>query len=661
MLLKTLRLKNFRQYKGDTTLTFACDKEKNVTIILGDNTFGKTTLLQAFNWCFYKVALLPNPEMLLNYDIAGAMPDGTSTDVEVEITLIHSGTEYIITRTQEYVKRGAIVKGLNPSRKVAYKENGQTVSVKDIGERVENVIRNILPQDLSTYFFFDTERIGSISERKDLADSVKGLLGLSALDNARTHLGTRQARTTVIGQFYGSLDTEGDTKANEQLERMKDAQSRREVISGQLAQVESEIGYYEKRREQLETILRDNQTTAALQNKKDDLERRVEKERKHQETMQKAFVDEFNSGIMQFFTQPLATQALNFLREVKLDDKGIKDLTRVTLLDIIERGTCLCGSELVEGSEALANVRAEIAFASPAHIGTTVRYYKERLDSFDLNSERIYNGIKSRFEELLRSRTRVQEWKDELSEISENIKGKENMAKYEHELVDVKARLREFNAKREKLIREDELKRNDIDRFQKLYDGLVATSGKNRETMMYIRYAEEIYNWLTETYKEKETYIREELEEQVNRVFERMYHGHRRVSIDNKYQVTLLTTVADKEIVSGESEGLNRVKNFAFIAGLVALAKNKVVSHAGETEIDLSSEPYPLVMDAPFSNADETHTSNISKVLPEIAEQVIMFVMNKDWRYAEPVMKERVGAMYSLNKLSEQHSELKGA
>ena len=145
--------------------------------------------------------------------------------------------------------------------------------------------------------------------------------------------------------------------------------------------------------------------------------------------------------------------------------------------------------------------------------------------------------------------------------------------------------------------------------------------------MSYIRYAEEIFAWLTDTYKEKESYIREELEEQVNMIFERMYHGRRRVSIDSKYQVTLLTTIAEKEIASGESEGLNRVKNFAFISGLVALAKNKIVSNAGEVEIDLSSEPYPLVMDAPFSNADETHTSNISKVLPEIAEQVVIFVM----------------------------------
>ena len=63
-------------------------------------------------------------------------------------------------------------------------------------------------------------------------------------------------------------------------------------------------------------------------------------------------------------------------------------------------------------------------------------------------------------------------------------------------------------------------------------------------------------------------------------------------------------------------------------------------------------------MDAPFSNADETHTANISKVLPEIAEQVIMFVMQKDWNYAEPVMNDRVGQKYHLNKISETCTRL---
>lgn len=233
------------------------------------------------------------------------------------------------------------------------------------------------------------------------------------------------------------------------------------------------------------------------------------------------------------------------------------------------------------------------------------------------------------------------------------------MRQYESELIDVKKRLKELNSKKERLIREDATLKSDIERYKKVYDSLVAVSGKNKETMLFIQYAEEILEWLSSTYKEKEFFIRDDLETKVNDIFEQMYHGHRRVSIDEKYQVTLLTTIDDKEIAAGESEGSNRVKNFAFIAGLVALAKEKLIADAGEEGFNLASEPYPLVMDAPFSNADEIHTANISKVLPEIAEQVIMFVMQKDWRYAEPVMNSRVGKRYSLKKISETYTILR--
>ena len=51
MLIHSISMHDFRQFKGTQTLSFSCDKEKNVTVLLGDNTFGKTTILQAFNWC----------------------------------------------------------------------------------------------------------------------------------------------------------------------------------------------------------------------------------------------------------------------------------------------------------------------------------------------------------------------------------------------------------------------------------------------------------------------------------------------------------------------------------------------------------------------------------------------------------------------------------
>jgi DNA sulfur modification protein DndD len=421
----------------------------------------------------------------------------------------------------------------------------------------------------------------------------KGLLGLSILQNAIDHLGNQQRKRTVIGQFYGVLDSDGDQRANDALNKIQDAQSRREAIAEQLENCVSEIKHYENRREQVETVLRDNQSTMTLQRKRDTIENQKTQELTAQTRIISALRSDYSAGSLQFFAEPLVSKAVAFLKDAKIDDKGIKDLTRVTPMDIIERCRCVCEAELSDGTEALARVLAEIAYVPPESIGNTVRHYMDRLSSLSSGNDHIYEGINTRYEELYRSKARIQEWNDELEDISEKIKGKDEDAikRHEKDLLDIKNRLREQNAKKERLIRDDEAKKQEIERFQKIYDGLIAVSSKNKETMLYIRYSEEVATWLSSSFKEKEQYIREELEERVNSIFEKMYHGHRRVVIDSKYQVTLLTTIEDQEIQTGESEGLNRVKNFAFIAGLVALAKERIVANPGEKEFDLSSEP----------------------------------------------------------------------
>src|SRR5699024_11706120 len=65
-------------------------------------------------------------------------------------------------------------------------------------------------------------------------------------------------------------------------------------------------------------------------------------------------------------------------------------------------------------------------------------------------------------------------------------------------------------------------------------------------------------------------------------------------------------------------------------------------------------EDYPLVLDAPFSNVDEEHVVNISSVLPKVTGQLILIVMEKDWKYAAKELTYRVGKKYTLNK----HTEL---
>ena len=61
MKFKKIILTNFRQFKGRNELVFSTDDEKNITIVYGGITYGKTTLLQAFNWVFYNSVKLENP------------------------------------------------------------------------------------------------------------------------------------------------------------------------------------------------------------------------------------------------------------------------------------------------------------------------------------------------------------------------------------------------------------------------------------------------------------------------------------------------------------------------------------------------------------------------------------------------------------------------
>ena len=627
MLIKTLRMQNFRQFKGKTEINFSCDANKNITVILGDNTFGKTTLLQAFNWCLYGTVNFPNNDKrLLNYELSVQMHSGEQETVEVEITLLHDNAEYIITRTQRYnCGGGNRVSGeAVPSIVVSCKqEDGQTKPIDSI--RIKEVINGILPEGLSTYFFFDTERISTVSDRKDISKAIKDFLGLSAIENAARHLGDRSKKTSVIGKFYAGMDLNGDARAQDALDRIQTAKEKRDAIAERLQDYKTEIDHYEERKATLEQILRDNQSTTELQRRKDKLESQIKIEKRNCTQSIEGYFREFSVSALPFFIRPLLNVTDEFLKEVKIDDKGVRDITRASIMELIKRGRCLCGREICEGEDAYNYLMAEIKYVPPESIGNTVRLYRERLKNLSRSSERTYERLKQLHESIEYSKDQIHDLEYELDACRKKISGKENMARYENELADIRRRLREQEDKKSRLHQNDGAQERDIEHYQKIYDSLIASSAKNRELQKFLAYAEELKAWLEPKCKDKECTIRKSLESEVNKIFDEMYHGHRRVAIDEQYHVDLIATVADREIISGESEGANRVKNFAFIAGLVALAKQQILR-----DIGVSSESYPLVMDAPFSNADEKHTAGISKVLPRIAEQIIMFVMQKD-------------------------------
>lgn len=670
MLIKNIRMKNFRQFKGEQILEFACDPKRNVTVLLGDNTFGKTTILQAFNWCLYDIAEFPkdsNPDFLLNSEVAEEVAGvEQKQDVEVEIELEHRGVTYNILRTRTYIDRAVGSWTALPDKiSITYKEEGITKSVREGEER--GIINAILPQSLSGYFFFDTERVSDISARGDLSEAVRGLLGLSAVGNARNHLGDRTHKKSAIGQWWDLLDLEGDERAKNAQETIELETEKIEKLVKEIDDADYELQQLSAQKEQIAEVLRENQSTAELQRKKQEHERKIEVLKKTLEEAYKSFLKFYNNGIVSYMMIPLMDQAEQCLVSANVDDKGIRDMTEYSIRDIIKRGRCLCGAEIVEekngypGNEAYKHILSEIKYLPPAHLGTAVYNFKALLSNDRRNMTQFFPTIEQKYSEIQRLRDDIIRLENEVSSIEATIFGKENMSNYESSMNKIKADIKRMNDKKERCNREIGASQSAILQAQKVHDSLVSSSARNQSLIRYITYAEKICEWIDATYVTKEAEMRERLEQKVNELFGIMYHGERRVQIDKQYRVTLLAQVNGKEKVTGESEGLKRVKNFAFISGLVDIAKEKAsIGKNASDSVTWENEAYPLVMDAPFSNADETHIRNIASVLPKVANQVIMFVMEKDWQYAEPVIAERVGKHCTLRKHSETKTTIEG-
>lgn len=659
MLIKSLEYKNFRQFKGENKIEFSCDPGKNVTIILGDNTYGKTTLLQMFNWCFYDKAMFnDNPKFLLNLELAANMDNGENEKVKVVIVLTHEGREYTINREQIYTKDRNKVTPDDSKLKVSYKDldSGKSIIVNSDND-MRSIINLIMPEDLSGYFFFDTERVQNVAERKDLSEAVKGLLGLTVLDNALKHLGKEESKTTVIGSFYEDLKKNDDSKASEALAEIQDAEECSENQQTIIDDAENDIDTYESRREILEDKIRDLRETTNYQLEKDNLQQKIDMDKHTLEDLYGKYASEFGSRSVWFFAQPLYKQSTEFITKADISDKGVSDVTINTIKELIKNGRCLCGAEVKEGNEAYKHLVEQIKYVPPESIGTTIRNFKKDVKFHDTINNTFYNDIETKVGEIMRYKKRIADWEDEVEQLEKKIEGKENAKDYQLELNDVKGKIKERTGTKESAIANKAKADARKDRFKKIYDALILKSDKSKEILSYFSYATEVRNWIQDYYNTEESKIRGELEKHVNEIFQRMYNGERVLEINEKYQTVLYAVIPEtgEKVISGESEGLIRVKNFAFIAGLVDLAKGKALSVGEDT---INNEPYPLILDAPFSNADEKHIKSISIELPEVAEQVIMFVMKKDWSFAETVIANRVNKTYVLEKHSDIYSTI---
>ena len=187
MVIKKLHMHNFGVYAG--TNTFEFHGKKPVVLIGGMNGRGKTTFLEAVLLALYGASSFAYAEghhssyaqYLKNYV---NREDGTNQsyiDLEFKVNPDDSET-YLIHREWS-------AQGLRTGEQISATKNGEYSQF--LTENWAMFIENILPSGLSSFFFFDGEKIAELaveSTSSQMKESIKALLGISVVDSLENDL-----------------------------------------------------------------------------------------------------------------------------------------------------------------------------------------------------------------------------------------------------------------------------------------------------------------------------------------------------------------------------------------------------------------------------------------------------------------------------------------
>lgn len=658
MLLESIKLENFRQFRNEY-IEFAQGTDgKNVTIIIGDNGTGKTTFAQAFFWCMYGETEFSDKNML-NKLVAAEMKPGQESKVQVTLKLTHGNVSYTLMREQTYRKDYSNrIKGDNTVFDIAIKDaNGNTSYVKKT--LCEGEVKSILPKELSRYFFFDGERIEKMSKdistgkkATDFAEAVKGLLGLNAMFSAIQHFNPR-IKNSVINSYESSYSAGSNTKIQEYTRTIEHCKEEIARIDARLEELENQIEQATSRKAEKVEEIKQYAEGEELQRQKEKLLQRIEIAKASRSTVIKEISRSFNANMSSFFSASLILRSLNFLSGKDFAGKDIPFMHAKTIEYLLKQKVCICGTHLDEGSVPYNKVKELIDFLPPQSISTTISDFKKESKRRANSRQDLFSDVRDKLAVISKQDEDLIELNDDLHAIEGklsggDVRGKVRAINSEIQLCD--QTIKKSQTERDQLLIkkggfEKEAGRADTERRN-----LTLLDDKNKKIEIYKAYAERIYKELQAVYVSSEAEIRRKLETTINEIFKTIYEGGLSLTIDEKYHISVYADDYDGDVETSTAQSISVI--FAFITGIIKMARENRNATDEDAKL-LSSEPYPLVMDAPLSAFDKRRIKTVCESLPNTAEQVIIFIKDTDGELAEEYMGDKIGSRHHFDKKNE--------
>jgi DNA sulfur modification protein DndD len=656
MKLKELTINNFMPYKGEQKIDFPQNETRNVMLLFGDNMRGKTSFLNAMRWGFYGSAVGRHLRAIPRINLVN-IESATEGDWSMSIMLKFSdaGKEYEIRRRIEKKLHVSVPKqDADFEENISLRIDGSAIT----GDKVENSINQVVPEEISRFFLFDGELlqeyenllIEESEQGEKIKDHIEQALGVPALIHGRDEfnsllkdarrLQAKDAKNNTDLKRFGEQQNQLEIKMTSYEQDLKDLKSQRSDIQSEIEVIDDEL-----------------KNTEAVQRKKIELEG-LAAERKsaeqqlldlgneQRELLKTAWQDVLHSSVSPLLIaikqrrdllQDVASTKAVFNSQIRSLSKSLDETTCPTCKQVMPDDSIQSIRDQIEGlkaEEALTEDNPEEIRALNAKIDNLAKIQSHG------EGRRLRKNVNQQRQlqiRLIRVDTRLDELEEEIRE---------------HD-TDQIMRQRE---KRDRLI--GHLSRLDAD-IDKRKIGIeknnqeqdhIATlisrsaGGQGQRSSIRVNFYQDLESIFSQGISQLRDSLRKEVERFAAEAFkelttEKTYSG---LQINENYGLSIVDHAG--RVLKERSAGAEQVVALSLIDGL-----NRTARKAG-----------PIVMDTPLGRLDPKHRSNVLKYLPKMADQVVLLVHEGEIDPVKDIeiFADRIGARYKIERISATESKI---
>jgi DNA sulfur modification protein DndD len=638
MKFERITLENFRQYHEKQRIELARDSEKNVTIIHGVNGAGKTSLFLAINWCLYgrsleNVKVVDNVGELISKEAVYRAEIGELVAAKVEITFLHNGERYTVRRILQGIKQDNGTVSVYPMDDLSMMKTRPDGQAEKVGNPL-GFMNSILPVNVREYFLFDGEKIDNFA-KPEASDQVKDaiylVLKLEILDRARRHL------EALASDYRKELKKVSGGELRDLLEKDEKARAAKDKAEKRIVEIQQEIASARRNIADIDQKLRESESTKTLQQQRDRILSDLKQRRAELENI---IIQIRETATSAYFVvaQPAIERALAILNEKRARGEIPSSIRQQFVQDLINQMRCICGRAFTDGSSEHERLLGLMKTSLPSSLEDEITNTNATLRTFTERTARK----KSELDSFMKGRARLADiikgLDAELDDVGRQLKGSplEEIKELENKRQSIQADIDSYNmdlgslsTQVQELLKESASLEKAIQRARK-------EEKKERMLSTKLDLAQRSADAIADMYQVFADEMRGRIEMKTKEIFKNLVwkESHfRDITLGPDFNLEVIDRYglpARPELSAGERQ----VLSLSFITAMSRI----------------SEEEAPLIMDTPFGRLSSQHRESITQYLPDLTDQLILFVTDEELRdQARLNLVPRIGAEYRLN------------